>query len=167
MTNNEDSIKGKGDDFFLDNHCFNNVDDDDDDDEDFENKYRLAFSVLDDDSDGIVKREQLESAFENFLGLDSTGPEFRVILSEMNADVNGNVTLDGFLSAMKRSGKISIKKHGDLLRVLDSNSSGRIGTSDWKKILLNFGINLSEDEVKEAVRKAEKISSELLSLEVL
>lgn len=116
-------------------------------------KYKQAFELMDEDADGVVSRNQLESFLKNKIGLQITDEELENILKEMHANENGDINLNDFLDAMSKSPAASLKSDSKFFNALDADGDGMVGASDWQKILSRIGIQLSLNEVSNIMTK--------------
>ena len=71
---------------------------------------REAFSVVDHDADGEVLHGELDAVL-HVLGARPTESEVRVLLKHLDADKDGDVELDDWLSSV-RAGNLQVQSHG-------------------------------------------------------
>ncbi|XP_022333553.1 neo-calmodulin-like [Crassostrea virginica] len=120
-------------------------------------EYREAFKLFDKDGNGSITVEELVAILKN-LGQNPTDAEISDIVSEVDADGNGNIDFPEFLLMMSKREK-DVETDDDLLeafRVFDRDGDGHISTTELRMVMLNIGEKMSEEEVENMIKEADE-----------
>jgi calmodulin len=91
------------------------------------------------------------------LGQNPTQAELADMISEVDADGNGNIDFPEFLTLMARKMKDTDSEEEimEAFKVFDKDGSGFISAAELKNIMTNLGEKLTDEEVDEMVREAD------------
>ena len=115
-----------------------------------------AFDIFDIDKSGAISVSELLKAMTT-LGFDSKNPAIFNMISDMDEDGNGEIEFEEFLDMM--TARISDKNtKEDLERVFklfDEDRTGEISVENLKKVARELGEEISEEELKEILLRAD------------
>jgi calmodulin len=136
---------------------------------------REAFALFDKDNDGCITSKELFTVM-NGLRLQITEQEIADIINNVDVDGSGTVDFNEFLRMMSRShchvsraggGKATAADHAarsaeeveemrQAFRVFDIDGNGLIDAHELKLTMLNLGENLSDRDVKQMIKLADR-----------
>jgi len=115
-----------------------------------------AFDIFDVNKDGHISVSELVKAMET-LGFNSKNEAIYKMISEMDEDGNGTIDFAEFLDMM--TARISDQNtKQDLERVyklFDLERNGDIRLADLKRVAKELGEDISEEELKEIIQRAD------------
>ena len=115
-----------------------------------------AFDIFDSEQVGAVPISELTNAMKS-LGFDSKNPTIYRMVVEMDTDGNGQIDFEEFLDMM--TARISDKNtKADLERVFklfDDQRQGFISVENLARVARDLGEDISLDELKEIVQRAD------------
>ncbi len=115
-----------------------------------------AFDIFDVDKSGSISVSELLKAMKT-LGFDSKNPAIFNMISDMDHDGNGEIEFEEFLDMM--TARISDKNtKQDLERVFklfDDDKTGHITVDNLKRVARELGEDISEEELKEIILRAD------------
>ncbi|XP_061173984.1 calmodulin-like [Saccostrea echinata] len=120
-------------------------------------EYREAFKLFDKDGNGSITTGELITILKN-LGQNPTDAEIHEIVTEVDADGNGDIDFPEFLLLMSKREKDE-ETEDDLLeafRVFDRDGDGHISTTELRMVMLNLGEKMSEEEVENMMKEADE-----------
>ena len=112
--------------------------------------YKDAFSLFDTNDDGIITQKELRNILHS-LGQNPTECELHDMIREVDADGNGFLNFNDFLSIMARRKKDTSVEEDiiEAFKVFDRDGNGFISSEEMRHILTHFGGSLCEGGDKE------------------
>jgi calmodulin len=146
--------------------------------EEFEDKYveelREAFALFDKDNDGCITSKELHTVMHG-LRLQITEQEIADIINNVDVDGSGTVDFNEFLRMMSRShchvsrtgsgnkaadhaqrSAEEVEEMRQAFRVFDIDGNGLIDAHELKLTMLTLGENLSDRDVKQMIKLADR-----------
>jgi len=121
-------------------------------------EFKEAFSLFDKDGDGTITTKELGTVMRS-LGQNPTETELQDMINEVDADGNGNGTIDfpEFLTMMARKMKDTDceEEIREAFRVFDKDGNGFISAAELRHVMTNLGEKLTDEEVVEMIREAD------------
>lgn len=115
-----------------------------------------AFSLFDRNGDGTITIKELESVMKS-LGQNPTEAELNDMVNEIDADGNGKIEFDEFVTLMKR--KMEDTETEDIIieafKMFDKEGQGLISSEELRNIMTNHGEKLTDEEVDEMMKEAD------------
>merc|ERR1712244_211974 len=115
-----------------------------------------AFDLFDTDKSGAIETAELKAAMSS-LGYEHTNKLIFQILENLDKNQDGQIDFDEFLDMM--SAKLSDKdSREDIMKVFnlfDQDGTGRITIEDLRHVARELGEEISEEELKEMVDRAD------------
>ena len=125
-----------------------------------------AFDIFDQNGEGSIQVSDLLAAMKN-LGFDSKNPSIYRMIADFDETNDGIIEFDDFLDMM--TARISEKNtKEDLKRVFnlfDEDRSGEIKIEHLKKVAKELGEDISEEELKEIIQRADLDGDSKLTFE--
>ncbi|KAK4767019.1 hypothetical protein SAY86_014770 [Trapa natans] len=119
-------------------------------------EFKEVFSLLDKDGDGCITVKELAWAIRS-LEQHPTEEELRIMIREVDVDGNGTIKLGEFLNLMTR--KMKETEADDELKeafqVFDKDQDGYISPEELRRVMLNLGEKLTDEEVEMMVKEAD------------
>lgn len=121
------------------------------------NEIKEAFDLFDTENSGAIQLSSLLASMES-LGFKNKNPDIYKMISEIedDEDAEGEIKFQDFLDMM--TGRISEKNpEEDLSRVyklFDFDRKGEIDFDSLKKVALDLGEDISDEELKEIITRA-------------
>jgi Ca2+-binding EF-hand superfamily protein len=117
-----------------------------------------AFDLFDTDKSGQIDTEELKQALKN-LGIDAKNQTLNNMMADLDADNSGEIDFDEFINMMTakmsdRDTKEDLKKVFNLF-LGDDDKAERINISHLKKVAKDLNENMSEEELKEMINRAD------------
>ncbi|XP_023331275.1 neo-calmodulin [Eurytemora carolleeae] len=117
-------------------------------------EFKEAFVEFDIDGDGTITKEELGTVMRR-LGERPTEEELQEMVSEVDQDGSGAIELDEFIQMM--ANRISEgNKIKQVFDFFDKNDDGYISSAELTAVMLDLGEQLTEDEIEEMMRWADK-----------
>lgn len=92
------------------------------------------------------------------LGFEPKKEEMRRLLNEFDKDKTGTIDFNGFLLLMlKKMSERDLKM--ELLKAFerfDHDKNGKIGFTDLKRLVIDIGENLTDEEIQEMIDEADQ-----------
>jgi len=113
--------------------------------------------LFDTDHSGTIDIRELKAAMRA-LGFEVKKEEVKTMLSAIDKDANGEVSLDEFTQMMtgkmgERDSKEEIMK---VFQLFDEDNTGFITFRNLKKICSELGENLTDEEIQEMIDEADR-----------
>ncbi len=125
-----------------------------------------AFDIFDADQSGSISVEELLNAMKS-LGFDTKNPAIYKMIADFDESGDGQISFDEFLDMM--TARISDRNTRDDLRrvfnLFDDGRKGEISVEDLKRVARELGEEISEEELKEIVQRADLDADKKLSFE--
>ena len=125
-----------------------------------------AFDIFDANGDGSISVAELLSAMKS-LGFDTKNPAIYNMIADFDEDGNGAISFDEFLDMM--TARISDRNtRDDLKRVFnlfDDARQGFITIENLRRVARELGEEISEEELKEIVQRADLDGDQKLGFE--
>lgn len=119
---------------------------------------KQAFIMFDKNGDNKISPDELQQAMK-YLGLNPSEKEVKQMIEVVDTNCNGYVDYDEFYQMMTQT-KIKPKNNDDELKeaflAFDLNRDGFITAEEIKKTMAYLGENLTDDEVNQMIRSADK-----------
>jgi calmodulin len=118
-------------------------------------EFRESFNVFDRDGDGFISIVELELAMRA-MGHNPTRIELEEMIEEVDLDKDGAISFEEFVTMMlKTVTDIDIQEKAiEAFKVFDRDGSGVIRVSELKKIMMNLGDPIDEDEADDLIKLA-------------
>lgn len=117
---------------------------------------KQAFFLFDKNGDGTISESELASVLEN-LGQKPTEEEIKDMMREVDADGNGEIDFDEFVTMMSQKMQSQDKDEEikEAFKVFDRDGDGKISKHELYLVMKALGENLTEDEVEEMIKEAD------------
>ncbi|KAI8354399.1 hypothetical protein B0O80DRAFT_386184 [Mortierella sp. GBAus27b] len=128
---------------------------------------KSTFQLFDKNGDGSISSQELESAMRA-LGQKPTQAEVQELIKNADLDGNGKISFSEFVVMMTRdsdTGGVS-SRESELkaaFSVFDKDGDGIITTKEVFQALTNLGERLTQSEIEEMIREADKDSDGKIS----
>ena len=119
-------------------------------------EFEEAFLLFDTDCSGTISIDELEVVM-NSLGQRPTDEELKKMIAEADADGNGEVDFEEFLTLMKKQIKNMDPEDElrELFQIYDINSDGLISAMEVQTVMSKQGERINNEELKEIIREAD------------
>ena len=134
--------------------------------DDQKREFEVAFKLFDYDNTEVITREKLIRVMES-LGQSSSPQEIDDMISEVDADGNGEIDLNEFYVLMSRN----LVKHDteeeyqELFKIFDIDNKGHITKDGLQKILVAIGEEVTDEDVRQIFDEADLDRSGFISYE--
>eukprot|EP00928_Gymnodinium_smaydae_P094552 TRINITY_DN7959_c1_g1_i2.p1 TRINITY_DN7959_c1_g1~~TRINITY_DN7959_c1_g1_i2.p1 ORF type:complete len:154 (-),score=43.08 TRINITY_DN7959_c1_g1_i2:65-526(-) len=120
-------------------------------------EFTYAFFAYDKGRDGHIATTELGPLMRS-LGQLPTDKELQDMCNEVDPDALGLIPLNDFLGLMARSMRAAWTEMElmEVFNVIDQDGGGFISASELRHVMTNFGEKLSNDEVDQMIREADK-----------
>ncbi|KAI8646221.1 hypothetical protein BD408DRAFT_410404 [Parasitella parasitica] len=121
-------------------------------------EYRESFSLFDKDGNGVIDIKELGQVMRS-LNRKPTEEELKDMINEVDADENGTIDFDEFLtivSRMKENSKESENELVEAFKVFDKDGNGYITPDELRAVMANLGQTLTSQELDEMIKEADK-----------
>lgn len=118
--------------------------------------YRYQFQMFDKDGNGQIDNKELMILMQA-IGQNPSKAEVEDMIHEVDSDGNGTIDFDEFIFLMEKYGK-DVKVEEQLRAafvVFDKDKDGFISAEELKKVMMNLGEKMSEDEVADMIAEAD------------
>jgi len=116
-----------------------------------------AFDLFDPDGTGKIATKELKVAFRA-LGFEPTKEELKKLIADFDPDGLGKLSYEEFLHLM--TVKMAEKDSKDDLirafRLFDDDDTGKISFKNLKRVAIELGENLTDEEIQEMIDEADK-----------
>jgi centrin-1 len=136
------------------------------DDEQME-ELKEAFNLFDTEGKNVIDVRELKAAFRA-LGFQVKKAEIRQMFIDMDKDLgSANVTLDEFIDMvsprmLNRDSREEIMK---VFSLFDDDNSGAISFKNLKRVAMELGENLTDEELQEMIDEADRDGDGLINEE--
>ncbi|OMJ92862.1 hypothetical protein SteCoe_4315 [Stentor coeruleus] len=135
-------------------------------DEELLAEIKEAFSIFDTEHTGSLDARELKAAMRA-LGFEVKKQEIRKIMQDLEKNINDKVNYNEFLSIMtpKINEKDTREEIIKIFRLFDEDQTGKISFRNLKKIALELGEGLTDDELHEMVEEADRDGDGLIKFD--
>ena len=125
-----------------------------------------AFTIFDTEHSGSIDARELKAAMRA-LGFDVKKQEIKKIMQDIDKSVNEKINYNEFLSIMtpRMSEKDTRDEILKIFRLFDEDSTGKISFRNLKKVALELGEGLSDDELHEMIEEADRDGDGLINFD--
>ena len=120
--------------------------------------YKKAFAVYDDNGDGTITVEELQSVMKS-MGHDVPRSQVEEMLLENDENNDGVVDFDEFLTAMTRIKLDPQQELMEAFKVFDRDGNGYITVDELRATIRQCGENATDAQVEQMVHEADLVSS--------
>ncbi|XP_785552.4 calmodulin-alpha-like, partial [Strongylocentrotus purpuratus] len=116
--------------------------------------FKQTFFLFDKDGDGKITTKELGTMMKS-LGENTTEAGLKDMLKEVDADENGTMECQEFLTMMA----MKLKENEEItneFRKFDKDGNGFIGAAELKTVMKSFGVPLTDKEVAKIFKEADK-----------
>lgn len=126
--------------------------------EDQKQEIREAFDLFDTDGSGSIDAKELKVAMRA-LGFEPSKEEIRKLISEIDKDGTGTVDFEEFLGMMtvKMGERDSREEIVKAFRLFDDDETGKISFRNLKRVAMELGESISDEELQEMIDEADRI----------
>jgi len=119
-------------------------------------EFKEAFSLFDKDGDGKITTKELGTVMRS-LGQNPTEAELKEMIAEVDANKNGTIEFQEFLTMMSKKMKEpdSQDEIREAFKVFDKDGNGFISAAELRHVMTNLGEKLTDEEVDEMIREAD------------
>ncbi|XP_071738220.1 calmodulin-like isoform X2 [Rutidosis leptorrhynchoides] len=119
-------------------------------------EFRQAFSLIDKDSDGVIQT----------LNENATNEEVQEMMKEVDANDDGTIDFDEFLTIMSRRMKDNASDElKEAFKVFDRDQDGYISPDELRNVMINLGERLKDEELEQMIREADLDGDGVISYE--
>ncbi|KAL0210419.1 hypothetical protein RCL1_004855 [Eukaryota sp. TZLM3-RCL] len=117
---------------------------------------REAFSLFDADGNGTIDASELRIAMKA-LGLESSRTDVSRLIAEVGTHSDSVITFDEFrqMMARKLANRDPTEEMTKAFELFDHDGNGYIDLEDIKKVTLELGETISDEELKEILDEAD------------
>lgn len=118
---------------------------------------KRAFDIFDSDKNGTINPKELADAYAE-MGMATNNKLIYKILAELDQDNSGGLDFEEFLKLAIRRHNLAPNKN-ELMRffkIFDVGGKGKISKQDLKKISEELGEEMSDEELRKMIRKADR-----------
>lgn len=119
---------------------------------------KAAFTMFDKNGDQKISESELLQVME-YLGLKTTEKEVKAMIQVVDKNRNGYVDYDEFIQMMTQTNIKPLTAEEELKKtfdIFDIDRNGFICADEIKTTMLNLGENLTDDEVRDMIKAADK-----------
>lgn len=118
-----------------------------------------TFKIFDRNNDGNISTTELGKIIR-ILRQNPTESEMQDMINEIDADGNGVIDFDEFLTLMgrimKSSDQCDDEEFQEAFRVFDLNSDGFITANELHSVMTSLGEKITNDEIAEMIAEVDK-----------
>ncbi len=120
---------------------------------------REAFALFDKNGDGTISKDELAAVLVS-LGEAAEPDDVQMMLESVDANADGVIDFDEFVALMQvhfyEDGPSEAEELRQAFRVFDRNGDGFIEPEELRSAFLNLGERLSDGQLEEMIRAADK-----------
>lgn len=116
-----------------------------------------VFKIFDKDNDGFITNEEVGGLLRS-LGRNPTEEEIQKLIKETDKNGNGKIEIDEFIAFMEGTYVVSQDRVEDVVaafKIFDLDNNGWISCEEFKKILMKFGGEFTDEEVEHIFRESD------------
>lgn len=127
---------------------------------------KKAFDIFDTDGSGSIDPKELAEAFSE-MGMNTNNKLIYQILAELDKDGSGVIDFEEFMkmAIVRTEFKPSKKELMKIFKIFDVSKKGRISQADLKKIADELGQEMTDEELRKMIKKADKDDDGLVNFE--
>ena len=135
-------------------------------DEELLAEIKEAFSIFDTEHSGSIDARELKAAMRA-LGFEVKKQEIKKIMQDLDKSVNEKINYNEFLSIMTpRMGEKDTREEIlKIFRLFDDDQTGKIAFRNIKKVALELGEGLTDDELHEMIEEADRDGDGLINFD--
>ena len=120
-------------------------------------EFKNAFNLYDRDGDGYVTTNELSLVLKK-INSDFNPNQIESIIDDADSSGTGKISLDDFLQIMTGKMRESDAEEEIInsFKVFDTEGNGLIRSSELRNIMTTLGDKLTDEEVDEMIREADK-----------
>ncbi|XP_025285154.1 centrin-1 [Canis lupus baileyi] len=125
--------------------------------EDQKQEVREAFDLFDADGSGTIDVKELKVAMRA-LGFEPRKEEMKKMISEVDKEGTGKISFNDFLGVMtqKMAEKDTKEEILKAFRLFDDDETGKISFKNLKRVAVELGENLTDEELQEMIDEADR-----------
>eukprot|EP00300_Choanocystis_sp_HF-7_P041435 c8163_g1_i1.p1 GENE.c8163_g1_i1~~c8163_g1_i1.p1 ORF type:complete len:197 (-),score=32.07 c8163_g1_i1:74-589(-) len=115
-----------------------------------------AFDLFDTDGSGTIDPKELTAAMKS-LGFEAKNQTIYQMISDLDKDGSGAIDFEEFLDMMtaRMSDKDTREDIMKVFRLFDDDKTGTISLKNLRRVAKELGENMSEDELREMIERAD------------
>ncbi|KAI9257587.1 hypothetical protein EDC94DRAFT_614900 [Helicostylum pulchrum] len=119
-------------------------------------EYREAFKLFDKNGDGSISASELGVVLRSF-GMNPSDAELQDMVNDVDADNNGHIDFEEFLSLVKtlKSESDDTDDLQEAFKVFDADGNGVIDRNELHKVMSSLNETLTEQELDAMIREAD------------
>ncbi|GAA5801031.1 hypothetical protein HPULCUR_006473 [Helicostylum pulchrum] len=119
-------------------------------------EYREAFQLFDKNGDGSISASELGVVLRSF-GMNPSDAELQDMVNDVDADNNGHIDFEEFLSLVKtlKSESDDTDDLQEAFKVFDADGNGVIDRNELHKVMSSLNETLTEQELDAMIREAD------------
>jgi centrin-1 len=127
---------------------------------------REAFDLFDTDGSGTIDMRELKTAMKA-LGFESTKEDVRRMVAAADPEGTGTVSFAQFVQMMtaKMGGRDPMDEIRKAFILFDDDHTGKISFKNLKRVSLELGENLTDEELREMIEEADRDNDGEISFE--
>ncbi len=125
-----------------------------------------AFNLFDTDRNGTIDVRELKAAMRA-LGFEMKKEEVKKMLSDLDKDVNGQISFDEFTGMMtgKMGDRDSVEEITKVFHLFDEDKTGFITFRNLKRVCQELNENLTDEEIQEMIYEADRDNDGQISID--
>ncbi|KAI8088533.1 hypothetical protein BDF21DRAFT_413444 [Thamnidium elegans] len=119
-------------------------------------EYREAFQLFDKNGDGSISASELGVVLRSF-GMNPSDAELQDMVNDVDADNNGHIDFEEFLSLVKtlKSESDDTDDLQEAFKVFDADGNGVIDRDELHKVMSSLNETLTDHELDAMIREAD------------
>ncbi|CAC5377258.1 unnamed protein product [Mytilus coruscus] len=119
-------------------------------------EFKEAFSLFDKDNNGQITSSELGTVMRS-LGQNPTNADITEMINEVDSDGSGTINFTEFTNMMgkKMENSNPVEDLREAFKIFDKNNDGKIDPNELKKVMVNIGEKLTDEEANEMIKEAD------------
>ncbi|VDI33374.1 Hypothetical predicted protein [Mytilus galloprovincialis] len=119
-------------------------------------EFKEAFGLFDKDNNGQITSSELGTVMRS-LGQNPTNADITEMINEVDGDGSGTINFAEFTKMMgkKMENSDPVEDLREAFKIFDKNNDGKIDTNELKKVMVNIGEKLTDEEANEMIKEAD------------
>ncbi|KAH8381938.1 hypothetical protein KR009_001095, partial [Drosophila setifemur] len=119
-------------------------------------EFKEAFSQFDKDATGTISTREL-GAVMRILGQNPTEGELQDLISEIDANGNGQIDFNEFCQLMAKQMRETDTEEEmrEAFKIFDRDGDGFISPAELRFVMINLGEKVTDEEIDEMIREAD------------